>query len=257
MFFWYDNVSTNKFIKKDINVENIAKVVTESVSTVTLWDLIKSSDAITWAVLFTLLTLSIIAWTIFVYKFFKFKTEHQSIDTTLRKIEHAHSLEQLINIKQELIPSLSKNFISEYLSNARYYIEANKAKGLTGITSSQHEALLTTADQVIDTSVHSFQSTNPFFATTVAISPLLGLFGTVWGLIHAFMGISQQQSADIAAVAPGIAEALITTLAGLLVAMPALVMLNYINHQSTSIERKLVYMLDRIDRVIQTHFIRS
>lgn len=71
------------------------------------------------------------------------------------------------------------------------------------------------------------------------------------------MGISQQQSADIAAVAPGIAEALITTLAGLLVAMPALVMLNYINHQSTSIERKLVYMLDRIDRVIQTHFIRS
>lgn len=54
-------------------------------------------------------TLSIIAWTIFVYKFFKFKTEHQSIDTTLRKIEHAHSLEELINIKQELIPSLSKN----------------------------------------------------------------------------------------------------------------------------------------------------
>ncbi len=56
-----------------------------------------------------------------------------------------------------------------------------------------------------------------------AVSPLLGLLGTVWGVMQAFLGMAQQQGADLAAVAPGIAEALITTLAGLIVAIPALV----------------------------------
>ena len=68
----------------------------------------------------------------------------------------------------------------------------------------------------------------PFLFTSASVSPLLGLFGTVWGLVHAFIRISEKQSADITTVAPGIAEALITTLAGLLVAVPALVMYHYL-----------------------------
>ena len=55
-----------------------------------------------------------------------------------------------------------------------------------------------------------------------AISPLLGLLGTVWGIINAFLGMSMSGGADLAAIAPGIAEALITTLAGLFVAIPSL-----------------------------------
>ena len=62
-------------------------------------------------------------------------------------------------------------------------------------------------------------------------------FGTVWGLIHAFMGIAQQKSADISAVAPGIAEALITTLGGLIIAIPALVMFNYLTSEVRKLKR--------------------
>ena len=68
----------------------------------------------------------------------------------------------------------------------------------------------------------------PILSSCAAVAPLLGLFGTVWGLIHAFLQISQTQVADLATVAPGISEALITTLAGLMVAIPALIMYNYL-----------------------------
>lgn len=66
-----------------------------------------------------------------------------------------------------------------------------------------------------------------FLGTTVSVSPFLGLFGTVWGIMTSFLSMGMRGSADISAVGPGIAEALITTVAGLAVAIPALVAHNY------------------------------
>jgi biopolymer transport protein ExbB/TolQ len=80
---------------------------------------------------------------------------------------------------------------------------------------------------------------------------LLGLFGTVWGLIHAFIRISEKQAADITVVAPGIAEALITTLAGLIVAIPALIMYNYLIVRVRHIETQMVQLADRIAFIAQ------
>ena len=92
----------------------------------------------------------------------------------------------------------------------------------------------------------------PVLSTSAVVSPLLGLFGTVWGLVHAFMGIAQQRSADIAAVAPGIAEALITTLGGLIVAIPALIMFNYVQTRQRMFEFQLVSLADRFSAIIKT-----
>lgn len=66
-----------------------------------------------------------------------------------------------------------------------------------------------------------------FLATTGNVAPFVGLFGTVWGIMDAFVGIGQTGSANLAAVAPGIAEALITTAAGLAAAVPAVIAYNY------------------------------
>ncbi|MBN1154907.1 MotA/TolQ/ExbB proton channel family protein [candidate division KSB1 bacterium] len=66
-----------------------------------------------------------------------------------------------------------------------------------------------------------------FLGTTVSVSPFLGLLGTVWGIMTSFLSMGMRSSAEIAAVGPGIAEALITTIAGLAVAIPALVGHNY------------------------------
>ena len=66
----------------------------------------------------------------------------------------------------------------------------------------------------------------PFLATTGAVTPFIGLFGTVWGVMDAFAGLGNAGSASLRAVAPGIAEALITTAAGLFTAIPAVIFYN-------------------------------
>ena len=69
----------------------------------------------------------------------------------------------------------------------------------------------------------------PFLATVASASPYVGLFGTVWGIMNAFIEIAQQQNTNLAVVAPGIAEALLATGLGLLAAIPAVVFYNKLN----------------------------
>jgi biopolymer transport protein ExbB len=65
-------------------------------------------------------------------------------------------------------------------------------------------------------------------ATIGAVSPFVGLFGTVWGIMNAFIGISESHTTNLAVVAPGIAEALLTTAIGLVAAIPAVVIYNHL-----------------------------
>ena len=106
-------------------------------------------------------------------------------------------------------------------------------------------------DQTVDTLVSNEESYLAVLSTSAAVSPLLGLFGTVWGLIHAFISISEKQAADIAVVAPGIAEALVTTLAGLIVAIPALIMYNYLALRIRTIEGQIVQFADKMSFIMQ------
>ena len=74
----------------------------------------------------------------------------------------------------------------------------------------------------------------PFLATTASITPFIGLFGTVWGILIAFAAIAQTGSTNLSSVAPGIAEALVTTAAGLLAAIPAVLFYNYFSQRVKS-----------------------
>jgi biopolymer transport protein TolQ len=79
--------------------------------------------------------------------------------------------------------------------------------------------------------VNKLEQRITFLATTAAIAPFIGLFGTVWGIIGAFQGIAQTGSTSLGAVAPGIAEALVTTAAGLAAAIPAVYFYNMLTHR--------------------------
>ena len=76
--------------------------------------------------------------------------------------------------------------------------------------------------------VNKLESRVPFLATTASITPYIGLFGTVWGIMAAFQGIGQTGSTSLAVVAPGIADALIATAAGLFAAIPAVYFYNHL-----------------------------
>ena len=71
----------------------------------------------------------------------------------------------------------------------------------------------------------------PFLATTASITPFIGLFGTVWGILITFGQIGEMGSTNLAVVAPGIAEALVTTAAGLVAAIPAVYFYNSLTHR--------------------------
>ena len=90
-----------------------------------------------------------------------------------------------------------------------------------------------------------------FLATTVSVSPFLGLFGTVWGVMQAFMRMGVKGSADISAVGPGIAEALITTVAGLAVAIPALFAYNFFVHKLNKFESRLEVFSTEMMRMME------
>jgi biopolymer transport protein TolQ len=78
--------------------------------------------------------------------------------------------------------------------------------------------------------VRKMESYMPWLATTGSVTPFIGLFGTVWGVMDAFTGLGTAGAASLRAVAPGIAEALITTAAGLFTAVPAVIAYNHFLH---------------------------
>jgi biopolymer transport protein TolQ len=92
-----------------------------------------------------------------------------------------------------------------------------------------------------------------FLGTTGSVTPFIGLFGTVWGVMMAFSGIGARGVASVAVVAPGISEALIATAAGLFTAVPAVMGYNYFIYQvkilATDLDNFSLEMLSLVDRI--------
>lgn len=85
-----------------------------------------------------------------------------------------------------------------------------------------------------------------FLATTGAVAPFVGLFGTVWGIMNSFFQIGQQQNSSLAVVAPGISEALFATAIGLFAAIPAVIAYNRFSHKVNALEARLQRFADRL-----------
>jgi biopolymer transport protein TolQ len=85
-----------------------------------------------------------------------------------------------------------------------------------------------------------------FLATTGAVAPFVGLFGTVWGIMNSFFQIGQQQNSSLAVVAPGISEALFATAIGLFAAIPATIAYNRFSHRVNAFEARLQRFADKV-----------
>ncbi len=91
-----------------------------------------------------------------------------------------------------------------------------------------------------------------FLATTGAIAPFVGLFGTVWGIMNSFFQIGQQQNSSLAVVAPGISEALFATALGLFAAIPAVIAYNRFAHRVNQFEARLQRFADRFHALVSS-----
>lgn len=91
----------------------------------------------------------------------------------------------------------------------------------------------------------------PFLATVSSSSPYIGLFGTVWGIMHSFLALSQADSVSLNAVAPGIAEALIATAVGLFAAIPAMIAYNRFSHEVDVIAVQIESFMEEFLNLLQ------
>lgn len=163
-------------------------------------------------VLLLLLFFSVMSWTIIFYKWRHFsKADKESYDFQ-RIYDATHNPRDLFSTsKKFLISPLASLFRSVY--SEKTYNEKDELKRMLKRYGTLESAKL--------------EKHLNFLATTGSTTPFIGLFGTVWGIMNAFRGIGAAGSASLAVVAPGIAEALITTAVGLVAAIPAVIAYNY------------------------------
>jgi biopolymer transport protein TolQ len=175
--------------------------------------------AIAAGVLILLFIASLYSWTIIFGKLSTFKRATSQSRRFVRAFRKTSRLHEISSITSECSASpLAQVFEDVYESYKRQTGGSGPPRNLT--------ALERTAMTASSEAVTTLERRMPWLATIASTSPFIGLFGTVMGIVDAFQGLGTAGSGTLRAVAPGIAEALITTAAGLFVAVPAVVAYN-------------------------------
>jgi biopolymer transport protein TolQ len=217
-----------------------------------LIDILKQADTISRLTLISLLVMSIVCWTITLYKAALLHVRIKSGSQLLARLRIARTQEELFALEHAAFGSPAHHLLKRGVLILRDLCAVQQPRCALD---AREEDLL---DGVLDQGYHdAMREQDEYMAvlsTSAAASPLIGLFGTVWGLIHAFVRISERQSADITTVAPGIAEALITTLAGLVVAIPALVMYHVLQTKIKVVEYQLLAIADEFSLAVKKLF---
>ena len=205
----------------------------------TPWELVLTSSPETKFVLVILAVFSIASWYLIVLKWWQFRRMRRLGDRFLAEVEKAPRLEDAYHSAMRLPPSPYNRLLREgvhFFSELKPgtlkagAVTSPQAATVTALTTTQLEALRMVLAKEVAAERDAAARYLPWLATFGSVSPLLGLLGTVLGVMDAFIGIAVGGSGNIAAVAPGVAEALVTTVAGLAVAVPAVMAYNlYVN----------------------------
>jgi biopolymer transport protein TolQ len=181
-------------------------------------------------VLVLLALFSIVSWVLIVWKWWQFRRLRRDGFRFVQAIERSQRLEDAYKTAMRLpetpytrIFRQGANFFSELRPGALREHSAPQE----GLSETQLHALWLVLEKVQDEERDSVSGGLVWLAIIGVVSPLLGLLGTVLGVMNAFLGISRTGAANIASVAPGIAEALTTTAFGLVAAIPAAIAYNY------------------------------
>jgi biopolymer transport protein TolQ len=186
-----------------------------------LLTLIIAAGPVTKIVLLILLMFSVTSWAII---FYKWRVLRRAIAENRRFRAFFRKLEDLADLKmraQSLTYSPLAGVFLEVYAYLRPHLDAENGRELS---MRSVQGWLRTA---VEVQIIRFEQYLSFLATTGNVSPFIGLFGTVLGIMESFQAIGRLGTASIAAVAPGVAEALLATAAGLLAAIPAVVAYNY------------------------------
>lgn len=195
------------------------------------WDLVLTSSRETKIVLAVLVVFSVVSWYLIILKWWQFRHVRRQADRFMKEIEKANRLEEAYHTAMRLPPSPYNRLLREavqFFSHLKPGVLREPASPASPptLTMMQLEALRMVLAKEVAAERDAAARFIPWLATFGSVSPLLGLLGTVLGVMDAFIGIAVGGSGNIGAVAPGVAEALVTTVAGLAVAVPAVMSYN-------------------------------
>jgi biopolymer transport protein ExbB len=183
------------------------------------WSMFQSADILVKAVMIGLAVASLLTWTVFIAKMIELPLVRRKLHAALGKISDARSLAEAqyaLGAKGSVLSAL----LAAAMREARLSAGISSDAGIKERAASSFTEIARAEARRIRLGMGSL-------ATIGATSPFVGLFGTVWGIMNSFIGISKSQTTNLAVVAPGIAEALLATAFGLAAAIPAVIIYNH------------------------------
>jgi len=207
--------------------------------------MIAESDLFAKIVLLILVVFSIISWGIMINKIKLFK----KVDSDTSKFRSAFRKRKRLSDVYLVCSSFKRSPLSRLMENGYNELqnvlkleqfENPKAKVVDiSLDQEQTEIIKMALEKTSSEELQKLGSKVTFLATTATVAPFLGLMGTIWGVIDSFASIGARGSASLAVVAPGIALALVATIVGLFVAIPAVIGYNHINNKLKAISTEV------------------
>jgi biopolymer transport protein TolQ len=202
-------------------------------------DLVLNASPASQTVLAILLVFSVMSWAVVVYKATAFRRIERQSATFLDVFRRSSKFSEVQSVCKSLegsplVGMFQAGYAELNLQLRQPTAAPNSPPGAAGRPTLKSLAAVDRALlRASSVEVNKLEKRVPFLATTASITPFIGLFGTVWGIMLSFFSIGTQGSTDLAVVAPGIAEALIATAFGLFAAIPALY---FYNHFTTKVK---------------------
>ena len=197
----------------------LLKAATAELRELSPWKMFRGADVVVQTVMIGLAFASLVTWTIFIAKMIELSVVQRKLRGALTKIADARSLSEAqfaLGSKGSVLFSL----LGAAMREARLSAGISSDAGIK-------ERAASSFTEIVRAEARRIRLGMGLLATIGATSPFVGLFGTVWGIMNSFIGISKSQTTNLAVVAPGIAEALLATAIGLVAAIPAVIIYNH------------------------------
>ena len=220
-----------------------------------IWTLILNASVVVKVVLVILLAVSFMSWMFIFQKWFAIRRAAAQTDKFEREFWSGNDLNALyqgaVN-QRHTIGSLERIFEAGFREFAKLRGGQRAGTDASDMVDGARRAMRATFQREMD----FLERHLAFLASTGSVSPYVGLFGTVWGIMHAFRSLANVQQATLAQVAPGIAEALVATAIGLFAAIPAVVAYNRYSHDIDRLANRFESFMEEFSNILHRQAVR-
>jgi biopolymer transport protein TolQ len=218
-----------------------------------IWTLILHASRVVKVVMGLLVIVSFMSWMFIFQKWFSIRRANAQTDKFEREFWSGNDLNALyqgaVNNRHS-IGSLERVFEAGFREFAK--LRGQRGTDPSDMVDGARRAMRATFQREMD----FLERHLSFLASTGSVSPYVGLFGTVWGIMHAFRSLANVQQATLAQVAPGIAEALVATAIGLFAAIPAVVAYNRYSHDIERLANRFESFMEEFSNILHRQAVR-